>query len=192
MAVTSDDASHTVVGPAAIVEGRAALILSRLLAGSLEGGGLRRRLTLRQLVAEMRMAPADQEAVLRAELALEDAGERWRLAQFPRRGNSETRGNEDDLACEAMSTRAAAQVIGRTPHRVTQLIRAGVLSAVRTPRGWALDRREVLEYAQGQLDASVAGVSDSAPPTVDPFRGDGRGEDAAAAVTSSATGEAAA
>jgi hypothetical protein len=86
-----------------------------------------------------------------------------------------------------MSTRAAATVIGRTPRRVVQLVNNGVLSAVMTPRGWALDRREVLEYAQGLPEAMVAGGSDSLPPTIIPLRGDrdDRG-DAAAVVTASA------
>jgi hypothetical protein len=135
------DASASLVGPAAIIDGRAALILSQLLARSMRQG-----LSVRQIVAEARLSSADQAAALRAELALEDAGERWRIAQRKPSGNSATPGNDAALPSEAMSVTAAARVIGRTDRRVRQLIKAGDLSAVLTPRGYMLDRREVVSY----------------------------------------------
>jgi hypothetical protein len=131
--------SSTVVGDVAIIEGRAAFRLSQLLARSLRQG-----LNVRQIVAEARLSPEEQAAVLCAELALSAAGERWRKSS----GNSATRGNDDALPCEAMSVTAAARVIGRSPRRVRQLAAAGDLAAEKTPRGWMLDRREVVAYGR--------------------------------------------
>jgi hypothetical protein len=144
------DDSGTIVGPVAIVDGRAALILSHLLARSMRQG-----LSVRQIVAEARLSPDDQAAALRAELALEDAGQRWRIAQRKPSGNSETGGNDADLACFSMSVTEATQVIGRSPRRVRQLAAAGDLSAVKTPRGWMLDRREVISYRCRREGADV-------------------------------------
>jgi hypothetical protein len=179
----SENDSSTVVGPAAIIEGRAAFILSRLLARS-----MRRGLSVRQIVAEARLSPADQAAVLCAERELEKAGQRWaEIRESAKAGES-----GEPLASEVMSTRAAATLIGRTPQRVTQLIRQGVLSAIMTPRGYALDRHEVLEYAQGLPEASVAGVTDSTPPAVIPIRDDddGRSGGSPSTVVSSLVAEA--
>jgi hypothetical protein len=146
----TEEASSTVVGDVAIIEGRAAFILSQLLARSMRQG-----LNVRQIVAEARLAPVDQAAVLRAEVALEEAGERWRAAQRKQRGNSVTAGSGDVLPSEAMSVTAAAQVIGRSPRRVRQLAAAGDLAAVMTPRGWMLDRRDVVAYRCRREGADV-------------------------------------
>jgi hypothetical protein len=146
----TEDASSTVVGDVAIVEGRAAFVLSQLLARS-----MRRGLRVREIVAEARLAPVDQAAVLRAELALEEAGERWRIAQRKPRANSETGGNADDLASEGMSVKAAARVLARTESRVRQIARAGGLGAVLISGRWVLDRREVISYRCQPLGADV-------------------------------------
>jgi hypothetical protein len=138
--------SSTVVGDVAIIEGRAAFRLSQLLARSMRQG-----LNVRQIVAEARLSPEEQAAVLCAELALNSAGERW----WKHSGNSATRGKEDDLPCEAMSVTAAARVIGRSPRRVRQLAAAGDLAAEKTPHGWMLDRREVISYRCRREGADV-------------------------------------
>ena len=141
--------SGAIVEPSAVVGGRGALVLARLLRGSLGRG-----LSLRQYVAEMRLSPEDQAAVLEAAAALEEAGEVWRLGRLARkaRGNSATGGNDDGLRSgQAMSTDAAAAVLSLSPRRVRQLAAAGDLPAVRGPRGWMLDRRAVLSYREAAV-----------------------------------------
>jgi hypothetical protein len=145
-----DEASSTVVGDVAVIDGRAAFILSQLLARS-----MRRGLKVRQIIAEARLAPEDQAAVLRAEVALEEAGERWRVAQLPQRGNAATRGNDEAVASMSMSTTAVAQVLGLSSRRVRQLATAGALSAVRGPHGWQFNRREVISYGCQRPGADV-------------------------------------
>ncbi len=114
----------------AVIPGRAALILAAVLRGSLRQG-----LALRQLVVEMRLSVADQEAVLAAEQALEDCGQRWRISQLAEiRGNSETSGNGSGVASEldmgaVLSTSSAARIVGRSERRVRQLAVAGDLPA---------------------------------------------------------------
>jgi hypothetical protein len=136
------DASVALGESCAVIDGRAAPLVAQMLAGELRG-----RMPLRRIVAEMRLSPADQAAVLAAELALEDAGERWRIASLPQRGNAETRGNAEPLASEEMVTTAhAAQVLGVPPRRVRQLRKAGDLRAVSSPGGWSFDRAEVIAY----------------------------------------------
>jgi len=146
--VSAEFRSVVVDGPVAIIEGRTALVLSRILAGS-----LRQRLTLRQLVAEMRLSPADQAAVLAAELALEDVGERWRIASLPQRGNAATGGNDEGVkeigdrdTVTLINTASAARVAGRSERRIRQLAKAGDLPADKTAHGWMFRREDVIAY----------------------------------------------
>jgi hypothetical protein len=147
------DSTAIIDGPAAIIDGRAALVLSRVLDRCLYN-----HVSLRRALADLKVSPEYQEAALGAEISLRDAGERWLIAEEAQRKsgeNSETDGSGDGVSCEAMSVRAASQLLGCTPSRVRQLVRGRVLSGTKGPRGWQLDRREVLVYRSQRLGADV-------------------------------------
>jgi len=144
--VTRLEGSGTIVGPAAVIEGRSALVLSRILAGSLRG-----RLTLRQLVAEMRLSPADQAAVLAAELELEDAGQTWRISQLlPQSGNPEVIGSKPLAQSDPMTTLEAARTLALSDRRVRMLVVGGAIPAEKIGRGYVLERADVLAYREAR------------------------------------------
>ena len=144
--MTRLEGSGTIVGPAAVIDGRSALVLSRVLAGSLRG-----RLTLKQLVAEMRLSPADQAAALAAELALEDAGQTWRISQLlPQGGSPEVVGSKPLASSFPMSTTQAARLLDLSDRRVRWLAAACVIPAEKVGPRYVLERADVLAYREAR------------------------------------------
>jgi len=143
--------SRTVSGPAAIVDGRGAFVLARVLAGSLRGG-----LKLRVLLAEIGLGPVDVEAAIAAASALADAGEAWReeRRRFPLSGNAETSGSGGEA--ESVDVSTAALLLRVTPERVRQLARAGDLDGTRTSRGWLLVRSSVVDLCERREGKAAA------------------------------------
>jgi hypothetical protein len=127
--------------PAAVVGGRAALILSAILKGS-----LRDELSLRKLLNALALKPEDRAAALDAFTALEAAGESYRQSRRGNhRGNAVTSGNDEPLASEPMVTVSiAARVLNCSERRVRQLAVGGDLDGRKTPRGWVFPRSAVI------------------------------------------------
>jgi hypothetical protein len=125
--------------PSAVIDGRAALVLAHVLARCLHN-----RAPLRTVLSEMKVAPDVREAVLAAELALEEAGERWRIGELARKqraaisSNAETSGNGSVVASRGDGDRLHC--------RVRQLAAAGELPGVLTSRGWTFERADVIAY----------------------------------------------
>lgn len=134
--------AFTVEEAAALVPGRAALILAAILRGSLRNG-----LSLNLLLADMGLDPVNQAAAFDAYRALEETGERWRCAQLPQRGNAETGDDEIGVASDSLimvDSTEAGTLLGIGPRRVTQLAAAGVLEGTKTAHGWRFPRSEVV------------------------------------------------
>jgi hypothetical protein len=95
-------------------------------------------------------------AVLAAERVLEDAGERWRIARRADvfgSGNAPNgnlpRSPESIPEMQTMvRTSIASEILNKSPERVRQLARAGVIAGERTPEGWLLDEESVHAYAK--------------------------------------------
>jgi hypothetical protein len=134
-------------GTVAVIDGRAALILSTILAGS-----LRDRLTLDLLLQRMQLDPASRAAALRGWRALEEAGETWR--RLPRGRNVEARGSGSAVPSQSMASpsvlnsRGAAGLLSLSARRVRQLAARGDLAGERTSGGWLFEREEVVAFRE--------------------------------------------
>jgi hypothetical protein len=137
--------SGTIGGETAVIEGRAALILARILLGRNFVGGL----TFEGLLAAWSLSPIDYAAALRALAALEEAGETYDR-RFRIRGNAATRGNDEPLASSEpmVSSHAASLLLGCSERRVRQLATGGALPGVKTPRGWLFARSELILFRE--------------------------------------------
>jgi excisionase family DNA binding protein len=133
----------------AMIEGRAALVLAAILAGS-----LRDRLTLDRLLDRMELDLASRAAALRGWRVLEEAGESWRrqaTQPISARGNAETGGSAPALAsiplASPFDSRQAGLVLGCSTRRVRQLAARGDLAGVRTAGGqWLFERQAVVDF----------------------------------------------
>lgn len=143
------EGSGMVRGPAAIVGGCGALALSRVLRGQLHHG-----MNLRQVLAEMRLPAAEQAAAVSAAEALEDAGERWRLARFPQTGNAATCGNRVVAPSKVMSTQQAANLLHLSERRVRQLAAAGDIPASLVGSRYQFDHDAVLAFVGARRSAA--------------------------------------
>ena len=135
-----------ILGPVAMVDGRAALVLSHVLRGRLQHG-----LTLQRVLAEMGLSPADQAAVLAAELALEDAGQTWRISELRKQsGSPEVVGSKPSASSFPMSTTQAARLLDLSDRRVRWLAAACVIPAEKIGRRYLLKRCDVLAYREAR------------------------------------------
>lgn len=145
-------------GPVAVVDGRGALVVSRVLETALLGG-----LTLERLLEVGGASAADRAAGLAAARALEDAGHTWRLTEAFRAEPAEpvaaglavpSIGEMD----ATIDTDTAAGLLGCSPSYVRRLARMGALTGVRSPRGgWQLSRPSVEARAKRAGEPALGG-----------------------------------
>lgn len=148
------------IGDVAVIDGRTAELLARLLRGSLRHG-----LSLQRLASELGMTAEDVEAALLGQLALEQAAS-WHRARLPRAGNAETRGSSVRVASEQMlDSQRVAALLGRSDRRVRQLAKAGDLPGQRGPFGWRFTPADVAGFRErraaldGSSTTSTGGVT---------------------------------
>lgn len=146
-----------VVGDTAILRGRSAWLLARILAKHVPGG-------LGSLLVRIGASPEDRDAALRAYAALEHVGHEWRqqLASSSD-GNPEAERADADLGSEQwIATKDTALLLDRSPRRVRQLAMAGTrhggLPARRVGGRWLFPRAAVLAYRE-RRDETVARVA---------------------------------
>jgi Helix-turn-helix domain len=132
-----------VVADAAIVRGRAAWLLARVLAHNIPGG-------IGSLLLRVGASPADRDAALRAYAALEHAGELWHAqVGASASGTAATGTTPADLRSERwLTTTEVALLLERSPRRVRQLARAGTLPALLDAGVWWFERANVLAYRE--------------------------------------------
>jgi excisionase family DNA binding protein len=136
-------------GPAAIVEGAAALVLAQVLAGSLRDG-----LTLRQLLTDSGLRVEQIGLALAAEAELRRTGALWRMQQsISASGNAATRPETVLGQSERMTTKQAAEFLHLTERRVRQLAAAGDIPSTRIGRGHVFDGVAVLAFADARAAA---------------------------------------
>jgi excisionase family DNA binding protein len=140
-AVVSAPRSITLAEPAAMIGGRAALVLTAVL----------NRRSLKRELEDIGFSEGDRAAATEAAIALAEAGESWRRSRLPQSGNAATRGNDLSLALEPMVTVDEAGVLlGLGSRRVRQLAAAGDIPAERTSRGWGFVRSDVVGFREAR------------------------------------------
>ena len=132
-----------ILGPSAIVDGRAALVLSHVLRGRLQHG-----LTLQRVLAEMGLSPVNQAAALAASAAIEEAGESWHILELVRKQTrkSEVIGSKPLARLDPMTTLEASRMLALSARRVRWLAAACVIPAEKVGRGYLLEHADVLAY----------------------------------------------
>jgi len=140
---------NVILGPSAVIDGCGALALSRVLRGELHHG-----MSLRQVLADMRLPAADQAAALEAAAALEEAGETSRLERLRQSsGTAATSGNRVRAKSVPMSTLQAAHLLHLSVRRVRQLAAAGDIPASLVGGGYRLDQADVQAYREARSAA---------------------------------------
>ncbi len=118
------------------------------------------RVLVRMLEVYERQGRSDLAQILRVDLAQLREAHRQFTEWAAREGVSDG-GNAEVVSAEAgaesvvmeITTDQAAGLLGRTPQRVTQLIRCGDLRARRVGRSWLVERESVTDLLEARRSA---------------------------------------